>query len=354
MQPDLWALYGLMLKSRRFEEAVTEIWQDGLISGEMHLGMGEEAVTAGILAQLQDGDALALDHRGTPPLIMRGVDPVLLLKEFLGQPDGLCDGMGGHMHLFSKEHLAASSGIVGAAGPTAAGFALAGQMLRPGIAAVAFFGEGAMNQGMLMESMNLAVAWKLPVLFACKDNQWAITTRSPEVTGGILLKRAGGFGLYTLEVDGLDVLAVWQAAHDALERVRAGEGPAFLLAHCVHLEGHFLGDALLEITKNPVKSFPKRTWPMVTSLVQPGGAPPRVRMHALQETLGIIRAAQIGASKRNDPLARTRKVLVRENAARLRVVEEAVGQEINAVVKRAIEDITINREGTKRNRRGRR
>ena len=130
MSPDLWSLYELMLKSRLYEESIAKLWQDGLISGEMHLGTGEEAIIAGIISQLHDNDAMALDHRGTAALIMRGLDPALILRELLGQADGLCNGMGGHMHLFSKEHLAASSGIVGASGPTAAGFALALQVLQ--------------------------------------------------------------------------------------------------------------------------------------------------------------------------------------------------------------------------------
>ena len=155
MPPDLWSLYGLMLESRLFEEAIAQLWRDGLISGEMHLGTGEEAVIAGIVSQLREGDALALDHRGTAAMLMRGVDPAAILREVCGHPDGLCGGMGGHMHLFSREHLAASSGIVGAEGPAAAGFALAAQTLSPGAIAVAFFGEGAMNQGMLLESLNL-------------------------------------------------------------------------------------------------------------------------------------------------------------------------------------------------------
>jgi pyruvate dehydrogenase E1 component alpha subunit len=184
MPSDLWSLYALMLKSRLFEEATAKLWHEGLISGEMHLGTGEEAIIAGVVSHLNDGDAMALDHRGTAAMLMRGVDPILLLREFLGYKDGLCGGMGGHMHLFSKEHLAASSGIVGSEGPAAAGFALAAQYSRPGAIAVAFFGDGAMNQGMLMESMNLAAIWKLPVLFVCKDDGWAITTKSESSTGG--------------------------------------------------------------------------------------------------------------------------------------------------------------------------
>jgi acetoin:2,6-dichlorophenolindophenol oxidoreductase subunit alpha len=114
---DLWSLYPLMLRSRLFEEAVARLWNDGSISGEMHLGTGEEGIVTGIVPQLRDGDAMALDHQGTPALLMRGVDAVAILRELLGRPSGLCAGKGGHMHLFSPEHLAASSGIVGATGP---------------------------------------------------------------------------------------------------------------------------------------------------------------------------------------------------------------------------------------------
>lgn len=202
MEADLWSLYRQMLRSRLFEEKVMELWDAGQISGEMHLDLGEEAIVAGVVSHLQEGDAMALDHRGTPPLVMRGMDLVSLLRELLGQKDGLCGGWGGHMHLFSQELLAASSGIVGATGPMGAGFALSAQNLRPHNIAVAFFGEGAVNQGMVMESLNLAVAWNLPVLFVCKDNELSITTYSPSVTGGNILERVRSFGMETYEADG--------------------------------------------------------------------------------------------------------------------------------------------------------
>ncbi|MDH4198075.1 MAG: thiamine pyrophosphate-dependent dehydrogenase E1 component subunit alpha, partial [Candidatus Aminicenantes bacterium] len=191
-------LYKQMLRIRLFEASVGKLWRDGLISGEMHSSLGEEAIAVGVVDQLGDGDAMALDHRGTAPLLARGVDPVALLREFLGRKDGLCGGWGGHMHLFSRPLLAASSGIVGASGPAGVGFALAAEHLRPGRVAVSFFGEGATNQGMLLESLNLAAAWKLPLIFVCKNNQWSITTSSPSVTAGSLADRAKGFGLPVL------------------------------------------------------------------------------------------------------------------------------------------------------------
>jgi len=340
MTPDLWALYELMYKSRSFEEAVQQIWMDGKISGEMHLGLGEEAIMAGIVSQLVEGDALALEHRGTAPMLMRGVDPTILLREFMGEPDGLCGGMGGHMHLFSPEKLIASSGIVGAAGPAAAGFALAAQVLRPGTVALAFFGEGATSAGMLMEAMNLAVVWNLPVVFICKDNQWAITTPAETAVGGNLLKRAESFGMLAIEVDGLDVVAVSSVAKTALDHARAGKGPAFLWAHCVHMEGHFLGDGFLNMVRRPFYSFRKRTWSMVKGFLRRGGAPMSERLAAMRQIMGQVLAAQGQANQKNDPLLRTRQVLKAKDDDRLSSLEANIRSEIQNIV-----DLALKPEG---------
>ncbi len=335
MQPDLWSLYRQMLRSRLFEEAVTQLWKEGKISGEMHLSIGEEAIVAGVVTQLVAGDAMALDHRGTSPMLMRGIDPVLLLREFLGRSDGLCAGMGGHMHLFSPAHLAASSGIVGASGPTAVGFALAAQYLRPKTLAVAFFGDGAMNQGMLLESMNLAAAWELPVLFVCKDNEWAITTHSPSLRGGNLPDRARGFGLHVIEMDGSDVRAVWRAARKAIERAREGEGPTFLHARCSHPEGHMLGDPLLRLTRSPVRELGSRTVPMLRAVTRRQGAPMRERASSLTTIASAAWAARGQGAKQNDPLERARQSLEAEQE-RLQELEEQVEREIKQVVQTAL------------------
>jgi len=300
MQPDLWLSYALMLKSRLFEEAIAKLWHDGLISGEMHLGTGEEAIVAGVAGQLKDGDAMALDHRGTAPMIMRGIDPALILHELLGSPEGLCGGMGGHTHLFSKKHLAASSGIVGASGPTAAGFALAAQYKNSGGVAVAFFGEGAMNQGMLMESMNLASAWNLPLIFVCKDDSWSITTNSEEMTGGDLSVRARGLGIPVVEADGRDVVKVWEAAHSAIDRARSGNGPTFLRANCVHFEGHFLGYQMIRLVRNPLKELAEIVLPIAGSIIKPGGASVRERLIGLKIVLRAVLSTM--RDPRQDPL----------------------------------------------------
>jgi len=337
MPPDAWSLYELMLRSRLFEEAVAKLWHDGLISGEMHLGTGEEAIMAGVVSQLRDGDAMALDHRGTAALLMRGADPVRLLREMLGCPDGLCRGMGGHMHLFSKEHLAASSGIVGSEGPAAAGFALAGQLLRPGSVAVAFFGDGAMNQGMLLESMNLASVWRLPVLFVCKDDGWAITTHSANMTGGNLGDRARGLGVPALDVDGGDVFAVCAAARAAIERARAGEGPTFLRARCVHFEGHFLGFQLLRLAREPLKEMPAVAVPLTRSVLRMSGASLRERTAGLKSVITAVIAAMRDPreDKANDPVARARASLPPE-PERLRELEENVLKEMDLIAAAAL------------------
>jgi pyruvate dehydrogenase E1 component alpha subunit len=342
MKPDLWSLYTLMQKSRLFEEAITQLWKDGLISGEMHLGTGEEAIVAGIISQLKADDAMALDHRGTPPLLMRGVDPVLILRELLGRPDGLCGGRGGHMHLFSKDHLAASSGIVGAAGPSAAGFALAAQVLRPGSIAVAFFGDGAMNQGMLMESMNLASVWKLPILFVCKDDRWAITTRSSEVTGGNMSQRVQGLGVSYVETDGRQVDQVWETARSAIERARSGQGPTFLHAQCVHLEGHFLGYQLLRATRNPFREMPRIAGPLTRSFMSFRGASLRERMAGVKVVLSSVMTTLRDPRRDsgNDPVMRTRAAL-KSDSVRLVKLETAIQQEVTEALSSALKECAV-------------
>jgi hypothetical protein len=303
------------------------------------LGTGEEAIIAGVVSQLTLEDAMALDHRGTSAMFLRGVDPGLILRELLGRPDGLCAGKGGHMHLFSKDHLAASSGIVGASGPTAAGFALAAQYLRPGSLAVAFFGEGALNQGMLMESMNLASVWKLPVLFVCKDDQWAITTKTSQVTGGSLSERVHGLGVAYHQTDGRDVCQVWEAAHQALESVRSGKGPSFLHAQCVHLEAHFLGFQLLRVIRNPLQEMPGIARPMLRSFMHPGGSSFRNRLAGMVEVNSSI-LTTLNNPRRyssNDPVARARLNL-KSDPERLRELEKNLEQEITEAVTAALQE----------------
>lgn len=333
---DIWRLYKQMLRSRLFEQAVAELWKEGKISGEMHMGLGEEAIVAGILDFFGEGDAMALDHRGTPPLVMRGINLESLVKEFLGQPDGLCSGMGGHMHLFSKQHLSASSGIVGAAGPAATGFALAARYLRPGTLAVAFFGDGAINQGMLLESMNLAVVWELPVIFVCKDSEWAITTVSSTVTGGIIGDRARGFGLEAVEIDGTDVETVWKTAKTAVDKAREGRGPTFIHACCYHIEGHFLGDPLLRLARNPITEMGKMAGSLIKAATKLKGTSLKERGRGLGAITSLLgKTTRELRGKQKDPVALTRKKL-KSDPDRLQKLEDDVKKEIENVVEAAL------------------
>jgi pyruvate dehydrogenase E1 component alpha subunit len=316
---------------------VRVLWEAGDISGEIHSGLGEEAVIAGVVSQLRDGDAMALDHRATAAMLMRGVDPVLVLRELLGREDGLCRGRGGHMHLFSRDHLATSSGIVGAAGPGAAGLALAARRLRPGTVAVAFFGEGAMNQGMLLESFNLAAAWRLPAVFVCKDDAWSITTPSGSVRGGDLGRRAEAFGLGTFEADGGDVESVWRAARQALARARAGEGPAFLHARIAHLDGHMLGYRLFRVGRRPAREGAPLAGTLGRALLERSGAPRAARLARLAETAARPRRALSAQTRaEGDPVLQLRGKLVADRET-LASLEEHVEQEVREIVRRAID-----------------
>lgn len=337
MEPDLFNLYRLMLRSRLFEQAVIQLWDDGKISGEMHLGIGEEAIAAGIVGQIQHGDALALDHRGTPPLIMRGIDPIHLLLEFLGHSEGLCSGMGGHMHLFSRHHIAASSGIVGASAPAAVGFALSAKYIRPGSISIAFFGEGAMNQGMVMESFNLATAWKLPVLFICKDNEWAITTLSSSVTSGSLVERAKGFDMNVEEIDGSDVLAVWDAAKSAIEHARQGDGPSYLHMRCSRPEGHFLGDPLIRITRHPVKEMKKMAGPLLKSVTRMKGSSMKQRAGSLTEVSSLLgKTLKNQLFRKKDPLELLHQKIISDKE-HIKRIEKEVNEEIQIAVDKALQ-----------------
>ena len=335
-QIDLLGLYKKMLFCRLYEEEVIKIWDEGKISGEMHPGIGEEAIIAGVVSHLKDGDAMALDHRGTSAMLLRGVDPVSLLKEFLGSPEGLCNGWGGHMHLFSSEKIIASSGIVGASGPAAAGFALAGLRLRPGSVSAAMFGEGAMNQGMLMESMNLASAWKLPVIFICKDNKMAITTLSSTVTGGKLIDRAKGFGIDGAEIDGTDVETVWETAGNAIDNCRFRRQPFFIQAHCVRPQGHFFGDPLVKVNREPVKQMMEMAGPLIKSVASKKGASVKDRTKSLKTITSLIgKSTREQFRKGKDPLNKLRKIL-KPKGDKLKKIESEVKSEIKDIVKRAL------------------
>jgi len=331
-QPDLRSLYRQMCRIRYVEEAVAGLWNDGLITGEMHLGTGEEAAIAGVAAHLRPGDALSVDYRSTPPFVAHGVDVEAVFRELLGDAGGLDGGRAGHMHLLSPERLAAASGIVGAPAPIACGFGLAAQLEGRGQVAVAFFGDGAVNEGMLMESLNLASVWRLPVVFVCKDNRWAVTTRSRSVTAGGLRRRARGLGLPVVSVDGRDVAAMSRAAGRAVDHARRGFGPTFLIVRVERLEGHFLGDPLMHVASD-ARALTAEVAPMMAGVWSGPGAGLPVRLGALARLSQTIVTAMLGRlPRRKDPLALARRRL---GAAEAAAAEQEAGAEVARALRAA-------------------
>jgi pyruvate dehydrogenase E1 component alpha subunit len=316
------ALYRQMLRMRRFEELLARLWERGRVSGELHLGIGEEGIVAGVVDHVGDGDALALDHRSTPAMVGRGTDLELLALEMIGDAAGLCGGRGGHMHLFDPERLVASSGIVGASGPLACGFALGADRLRPGRIAVAFLGESAINQGMMMESMNLAAVWRLPVLFVVKDNGWAITTWSPTMTAGSLRVRAKGLGVRYRRVDGRDVAAVWRTAGSLIEDLRSGRSPAVLHATCRRPRGHFEGDPLVRMVTD-TRELSAEVGPLVRAFAKPGAASLGGRIAGLRDVGAAAVRMRIDLVRPWDPIRTANRWLDPAAASRVRAQVEA-------------------------------
>jgi len=231
-----------MVTMRRFEEAVGEATASGEIHGEMHLGIGQEAISAALGVLLRRGDAVVSTHRPHLHALAHGVDPVDLLAELL-ERDGLCHGKGGHMHLFDAERRFMCTGIVGAGAPIAAGYALK-QLWEGGESVtVAVLGDGAMNQGGFFETANLVALWGLPVVFLCEDNGYGISVRRDDASAGHLEDRAEAFGIEGIRCDGTDPQAVLAALEPAFARARRREGQQLVVADCYRFRGHYEGDA---------------------------------------------------------------------------------------------------------------
>jgi TPP-dependent pyruvate/acetoin dehydrogenase alpha subunit len=241
---DLLEAYTRMRLIREFEDRVHDEFAAGNIPGFVHLYAGEEASGVGVCMHLSDKDSIASTHRGHGHCIAKRVDPEGMMKEIFGKKDGLCGGKGGSMHIadLSKGMLGAN-GIVGAGGPLACGAALTAKTLKTGGVAVAFYGDGASNQGAILESYNLAKIWNLPVLFVAEDNGYAESTSSSWSVAGSQLKRAEGFGIPAREVDGHDFFEVYEVAGEMIERARKGGGPSLLHVRLNRYYGHFEGDA---------------------------------------------------------------------------------------------------------------
>jgi len=237
-------LYERMLTIRRFEEQAIALFERGHIRGNVHPCIGQEAVSVGVCANLRRDDYMTSTHRGHGNCLAKGADPRLMMAELLGRKTGYCKGKGGSMHIadFDGGNLGAN-GIVGGGFPIATGAGIGIQNRGTDQVAVCFFGDGAANQGTFHESLNLAALWKLPVLYVCENNQYALSTPLRESAGlPELSERARGYGIPGIRVDGNDVLAVYAAAGEAVRRARAGEGPTLLDCLTYRFFGHFTGD----------------------------------------------------------------------------------------------------------------
>jgi len=270
----LW-MYEKMVEIRHYEETMANVYlegklpphiQQGLafdigsgpVPGEMHLAAGQEPVAVGICAHLKQDDTVVGTHRPHHFAIAKGVSLNAMTAEMFGKVTGLGKGKGGHMHLFDPVHKFSCSGLIGASLPPACGAGLAAKKLGKDWVAVAFFGEGAANQGAVHESLNLAALWKLPVIFVCEDNKWAISVPKTSATSvAWVADRASAYGMPGIKVAHNDAVEVYEAVAPAIGRARRGEGPSLIEVKTDRYLGHFQGDPEVYRPKDEVSTLRK-------------------------------------------------------------------------------------------------
>lgn len=236
-------MYRGMQMIRLFEEQVNELYTRAVMPGLAHLYIGEEAVAVGICEALHRDDYITSTHRGHGHCLAKGASPDRMFAELLGKEAGYCRGKGGSMHIAdpASGNLGANA-IVGGSAGIATGAAFSAKYRGTKQVTVCFFGEGALGQGLLYETMNLARLWNLPVIYVCENNMYNEYTHFSETTAGEILARPAAFGIPAESVDGQDIRAVHAAASRLIERARAGEGPSFLLCNTYRYRGHHVGD----------------------------------------------------------------------------------------------------------------
>lgn len=241
-------MYQRMSLIRHFEEKAAALYRAGVIRGVTHTYQGQEAVAVGTTWCLAEHDYITSTHRGHAHVLARGADEKRCMAELLGKATGYCKGRGGSMHIADLHRgILGANGIVGGGMGIAAGSALASQLLRNGRVTVCFFGDGALNQGILHEVSNLAAIWRLPCIFLCENNLYGM---SGPVDRMLALGEAGfpgraqAFGIPALECDGMDVVDVYLAVREGVRRARAGDGPTYVFAHTYRFLGHHVGDPL--------------------------------------------------------------------------------------------------------------
>lgn len=237
-------MYACMWRIRLFEEQAEYQSSQGKVLGALHTYIGEEAVGVGVCAHLNDSDYITSTHRGHGHCIAKGADIKRMMAELFGRVDGYCKGKGGSMHIADfKVGMLGANGIVAGGFGLATGAGLAAQMRGSGQVAVCFFGDGAANRGPFHENINIGAVWKLPVVYVCENNQYAQWTAQKDVTLVTdISTMSAAYGIPGIQVDGMDVLAVYEAAGEAVARARRGEGPTLLECKTYRFHGHNFGD----------------------------------------------------------------------------------------------------------------
>ena len=245
-------IYKNLKLARKFEEKTIELMNKGEIPGPLHPSNGMEAIGVGVCSALKKGDIICPSHRTISGQITKGAQIKYLLAEYMGKIDGYNRGKGGSMHInagFENDVFGVDS-VVGGKASFSIGIALANKLRKNNHIVVAFFGDGAMNQGVVHESMNMAAIWKLPVLFVCENNKYAATTSAKYST---LLEnlsvRAGAYGFNGHTVDGMDVVSVFKKSQEIIEKMREGDGPALLECNAYRYKGHWSGEELQNYIK---------------------------------------------------------------------------------------------------------
>jgi len=253
-------MYRKMLEVRRFEEKVWDLFGRNLIPGTLHLYIGEEATAVGVCANLRVDDYITSTHRGHGHCIAKGADLKKMMAEILGKKTGYCKGKGGSMHVADATvGILGATAVVGSAIPIAVGAALSCKLRKSDRVVACFFGDGASNNGTFHESLNMAAIWKLPVIFVCENNMYAMGTRISNVTAiENIADRATGYGMPGVTVDGNDVVAVYKAAKDAVERARNGGGPTLIECKTYRHKGHSRFDPAKYRPPEEVEEWMKR------------------------------------------------------------------------------------------------
>ena len=248
-----------MLRIRRFDERAAKMVKRGQIPGTVHTSIGQEAQVVGACMALADGDYMTGNHRSHGHPIGKGSALGPLMAELQGKATGVCGGKGGSMHLADfKVGSLGESGITGSSIPIATGAALSAKVLGTGRVSLAFFGDGAANQGCLYEAMNLSSVWGLPIVFLCENNQYALSTPAHTVTAGVIASRAAGFNMPGVRVeDGQDVIKVYDAVKTATDRAREGKGPSLVEVITYRFNEHSEGLRIGTDYRNPVE---KEAW----------------------------------------------------------------------------------------------